>query len=72
MTCERSYNTSNRDHAAIAHWCRKLVIMAGQPIDMGDEACMLFTFADLDAREKAETALRESEERFTKAFQLSL
>jgi PAS domain S-box-containing protein len=50
---------------------RKLVIMAGQPIEVGDEACMLFTFADLDAREKAESALRQSEERFSKAFQLS-
>jgi PAS domain S-box-containing protein len=50
---------------------RKLVIMAGQPIEMGEEACMLFTFADLDAREKAESALRQSEERFAKAFQLS-
>lgn len=49
----------------------KLVIMAGQPIEIGEEACMLFTFADLDAREKAESALRQSEERFAKAFQLS-
>ena len=50
---------------------RKLVIMAGQPIEVGEEACMLFTFADLDAREKAESALRQSEQRFAKAFQLS-
>ena len=50
---------------------RKLVIMAGQPIEMGEEDCMLFTFADLDARDKAETALRQSEERFAKAFRLS-
>jgi PAS domain S-box-containing protein len=50
---------------------KKLVIMAGQLIEVGEEACMLFTFADLDAREKAESALRQSEERFAKAFQLS-
>jgi len=50
---------------------RKLVIMAGQPMEVGEEDCMLFTFADLDAREKAESALRQSEERFAKAFQLS-
>lgn len=50
---------------------RRLVIMAGQPIEIGEEACMLFTFADLDAREKAESALRQSEQRFAKAFQLS-
>ncbi|ERF82131.1 PAS domain S-box protein [Bradyrhizobium viridifuturi] len=49
----------------------KLVILAGQPIEIGDDACMLFTFADLDARAKAESALRQSEERFAKSFQLS-
>lgn len=49
----------------------KFVIVAGQPIDMGDEPCMLFTFADLELRRKAETALQHSEERFAKAFRLS-
>ena len=38
---------------------------------MGDEPCMLFTFADLERRRKAETALQHSEERFAKAFRLS-
>ena len=47
------------------------VLLAGQPIDVEDEACVLFTFADLEARQKAETALRQSEERFSKAFSLS-
>ncbi len=46
----------------------KLVIVAGQPIDMGNEPCMLLTFADLEPRRKAETALRQSEERFTRTF----
>jgi len=46
----------------------KLVIVAGQPIDLGDEPCMLFTFADLEPRRKAEASLRQSEERFTKTF----
>lgn len=46
----------------------KLVIVAGQPIDLGEEPCMLFTFADLEPRRKAETSLRHSEERFTKTF----
>jgi PAS domain S-box-containing protein len=32
---------------------------------------MLFTFADLEPRRKAETALRHSEERFAKAFRLA-
>jgi PAS domain S-box-containing protein len=49
----------------------RFVIVAGQPIAMGDECCMLFTFADLELRRKAETALRQSEERFAKAFRLT-
>ena len=49
----------------------RFVIVAGQPIEMGDEPCMLFTFADLELRKKAETALRQSEERFAKAFRLT-
>ena len=49
----------------------KFVIVAGQPIEFGEEKCMLFTFADLDPRRKAEDALRQSEERFAKAFRLA-
>jgi PAS domain S-box-containing protein len=49
----------------------KFVIVAGEPIEIGDEDCMLFTFADLDPRKKAETALRQSEERFASSFRLS-
>ena len=49
----------------------RLVIVAGQPIDMGDQQCMLFTFADLEPRRKAESALRQSEERFTRTFSLA-
>ncbi|MES3151100.1 PAS domain S-box protein [Sphingomonas faeni] len=49
----------------------KLVIVAGQPIDMGDQPCMLFTFADLEPRRKAEGELRQSEERFTRTFSLA-
>lgn len=49
----------------------RFVIVAGQPIDMGDEPCMLFTFADLELRKKAETALRHSEARFATAFRLT-
>src|SRR5215207_8497031 len=47
------------------------VVVAGQPIEVGEEPCMLFTFADLEPRRKAETALRHSEERFAKAFRLA-
>ncbi len=49
----------------------KLVVVAGQPIEMGEELCMLFTFNDLEPRRKAENALRYSEERFSKAFRLA-
>src|SRR6195952_5094023 len=49
----------------------KLVIVAGQPLDMNEEDCMLFSFTDLEPRRKAEVALRQSEERFAKAFRLT-
>jgi PAS domain S-box-containing protein len=49
----------------------KHVIVAGEPIAIAEEKCILFTFADLDPRVKAETALRQSEERFAKSFRLS-
>lgn len=49
----------------------KFVIVAGQPIEIGDEHCMLFTFIDLQARKKAEISLSQSEERFSKAFRLA-
>ncbi len=49
----------------------RLVIVAGEPIAVAEEPCMLFTFADLDGRRKAQNALRQSEERFFKSFRLS-
>lgn len=49
----------------------KFVVVAGQPIDMHGEPCMLFTFIDLEARKRTELALRESEERFSTAFRLA-
>lgn len=45
--------------------------MSIPPIDMGEHACMLFTFTDLQPRKLAETALRQSEERFAKAFRMA-
>lgn len=49
----------------------RYVIVAGQPLEIGSEPCMLFTFADLEDRRKAEVALQQSEERFAKSFRLS-
>ena len=49
----------------------KLVIVAGQPIEVGHHACLLFTFIDIEHRHRAEAALRQSEERFAVAFRLS-
>ncbi len=49
----------------------KCVVVAGQPIEIGEEPCMLFTFMDLEPRKKAEDALRQSEERFAKSFRLA-
>lgn len=49
----------------------KLVLVAGQPIEVGDTECMLFTFTDLEPRRQAEAALRLSEDRFEKAFCLA-
>jgi PAS domain S-box-containing protein len=48
----------------------KFVIVAGQPIEVSNEACILFTFADLDPRKETESALRQSEQRFSTAFRL--
>ncbi len=49
---------------------RKPVVVAGQPIEIGEEPCMLFTFVDLEPRRRAEASLRLSEDRFRKAFRM--
>lgn len=69
-----------RDHATIPQMLAELklpeggskqVIVAGQPLELNDEDCMLFSFVDMDPRHKAEVALRQSEERFAKAFRMT-
>lgn len=49
----------------------KLVILAGQPIEIGDDKCMLFTFADLEPRRRAEHSLRDSEAHFSTLFRMA-
>ena len=49
----------------------KLVILAGQPIEVANQKCMLFTFADLEPRRRAETALRSSERHFQSLFRMA-
>lgn len=49
----------------------KLVILAGQPIEIGDDKCMLFTFADLEPRRRAEQSLRVSEDHFSTLFRMA-
>ena len=50
----------------------KLVLLAGHPAEMpNNEPCMIFTFADLEPRRRAELALRQSEERFATAFRFA-
>ena len=49
----------------------KRVVVAGQPIEIGNTDCMLFTFVDLGERERAEQSRRQSEASFATAFRLS-
>ena len=50
---------------------KRFVVLGGQPLEVNDEPCMLLTFIDLDERKRVEEALRQSEERFSKAFTLA-
>ena len=49
----------------------KLVILAGQPIEVANQRCMLFTFADLEPRRRAEKALRSNERHFASVFRMA-
>ncbi len=74
IRCLQEWSTISQREAVLRlplKGTEKFVIVAGQPIEIEEEHCMLFTFIDLDARKKAETSLAQSEERFSKAFCLA-
>ncbi len=49
----------------------KCVVVAGQPIEVNDDSCMLLTFTDLEPTRRAQSALRRSEAQFSTLFHLS-
>ncbi|REC94802.1 helix-turn-helix transcriptional regulator [Kushneria indalinina] len=49
----------------------KCVVVAGQPIEVNQDACMLLTFTDLEPIRRAQTALRRSENQFSTLFHMS-
>ena len=48
-----------------------LVILAGQPIEVANQDCVLFTFADLEPRRRAQHALKASERHFASVFEMA-
>ncbi|WP_296310137.1 helix-turn-helix transcriptional regulator [Pseudomonas sp.] len=50
---------------------RRLVLFAGQPVDVTGEDALLLTFADLEPRSRAETALAASEKNLASIFDLA-
>lgn len=50
---------------------RRLVLFAGQPIDVTEEDALLFTFADLQPRHEAEQSLAASERHLQAVFEMA-
>ncbi|TXC71042.1 helix-turn-helix transcriptional regulator [Sphingomonas ginsenosidivorax] len=48
-----------------------LVVLAGQPIEVANQDCLLFTFADLEPRRRAERALQDSERHLASVFEMA-
>ncbi|HVF94068.1 MAG TPA: PAS domain S-box protein [Sphingomonas sp.] len=55
----------------VADGSRRLVLFAGQPIDVTDEDALLLTFADLEDRRQAELALASSERHLSAVFEMA-
>jgi PAS domain S-box-containing protein len=56
---------------ATADGTRRLVLFAGQPVDVTDEDALLLTFADLQPRREAQAALAASERHLRSLFDLA-
>ncbi len=57
--------------ARVRHGRRCTFLMSAEPVDIGGRACLVLHSRDITDRKAAEQALRESEERFAKAFRAS-
>ncbi|WP_028966269.1 helix-turn-helix transcriptional regulator [Sphingomonas phyllosphaerae] len=55
----------------VADGSRRLVLFAGQPIDVTDEDVLLLTFADLQPRREAEQSLAASERHLQAVFEMA-
>ena len=55
----------------MADGARRLVLFAGQPIDVTDEDALLLTFADLEPRREAERSLAASERHLQAVFEMA-
>ena len=55
----------------VADGSRRLIVFAGQPIDVTEEDGLLLTFADLEPRRQAQDALKASERHLTAVFEMA-
>lgn len=55
----------------VADESRRLVLFAGQPIDVTEEDALLLTFADLEPRRQAEASLAASERHLLAVFEMA-
>jgi len=55
----------------VADGSKRLVLFAGQPIDVTDEDALLLTFADLEPRRQAQDALAASERHLAAVFEMA-